>query len=188
MSTHEVRELLQYHRPIISHLFILLPILFLTHRQTPYRAEIGRVGSRLLISLLSLRLIDERYEPTWIHSQYFGNLWTEPVQGRNTPTSLLAEDWADTLSIWIYPSGALSTRLGHRKKEEGTEATMKELQRESIQQDDVESQRRGLMLLQLLKTNSHTGLPPDDGEEDFMRILASSGDLLTSLTYAVSTH
>jgi len=35
-STHEVRELLQYHRPIISHLFILLPILFLTHRQTAY--------------------------------------------------------------------------------------------------------------------------------------------------------
>ena len=63
---------------------------------------------------------------------------------------------------------------------------MKESRRESIQQDDVESQRRGLMLLQLLKTNPHTDQPPDDGEEDFMRILASSGDLLTSLTYAVS--
>jgi len=42
------------------------------------------------------------------------------------------------------------------------------------------------MLLQLLKTNPHTDQPPDDGGEDFMRILASSGDLLTSLTYAVS--
>ena len=102
MFTHEVRELQQYHRTLISHLFVLLPILFLTHWQTPYQTEIGRVGSRLLISLLGLRHIDERDMPAWIHAQYFGNLWTVPVQGRNTPTSLLAVDWADTLSIWIY--------------------------------------------------------------------------------------
>jgi len=79
MSTHEVGELQQYHRSLISHLFVLLPILFLTHRQTPYRTEIGRVGSKLLISLLGLRHIDERDMPAWIYAQYFGNLWTVPV-------------------------------------------------------------------------------------------------------------
>jgi len=124
--------------------------------------------------------------PAWIHAQYFGNLWTVPVQGRNTPTSLLAVDWADTLSVWIYPSGVLSTRLGHQVEEEGAVVTTKELQRESIQHEDNESQRLGLLLLQLLKTNPHTDQPPDVAGEDFMRVLASSGYLLTSLIYAVS--
>ena len=31
MGTHKIREMQQYHRSLISHLFILLPILFLTH-------------------------------------------------------------------------------------------------------------------------------------------------------------
>jgi len=124
--------------------------------------------------------------PAWIHAQYFGNLWTFPVPGRNMQTFLLAEDWADTLSIWIYPSGALSTRLGHREEEEGAELTAAEFQRKSPRHDDEVSQRQGLLLLQLLKTNPHTGQPSDDAWEGFVRVLASSGDLLTSLTYAVS--
>jgi len=32
LSTYEARELQQYHRTLISHLYVLLPILFLTHR------------------------------------------------------------------------------------------------------------------------------------------------------------
>jgi len=69
MFTHHIREMQQYHRSLISHLFILLPILFLTHRQTAYRTEIGRVGSKILISFLRLQYIDERDMPAWIHAQ-----------------------------------------------------------------------------------------------------------------------
>ena len=69
MFTHEVQELQQYHRSLISHLFVLLPILFLTHRQTAYRTEMGRVGSKILISFLRLQYIDERDMPAWIHAQ-----------------------------------------------------------------------------------------------------------------------
>ena len=194
--THKILRMQQYHRSLISHLFILLPILFLTRRQTPYRSEIGRIGRKILISLLRLQYIDENDMATWIHAQYFGNLWTVPVRGRDTPTSLLAVDWAETLSIWIHPSGALSTRLGHRDGEVEEETIGKESRREATQQDDAESQRGGLMLLQLLWADPDTDQPPDigkggfrrvlDGGEDFMRILASSDDLLTSLTHAVA--
>jgi len=161
---YEVRELQQYHRTLISHLFVLLPILFLTHWQTPYQTEIGRVGSRLLISLLCLRHSSEWDMPAWIHAQYFGNLWTVPVQGRNTPTSLLAVDWADTLSIWIYPSGALSTRLGNLEEEEGAELTAAEFQHKYSWHDDEESQRQGLMLLQRPSHLPHLrSFPPTSG-------------------------
>jgi len=186
LFTYEVRELQQYHRTLISHLYVLLPILSLTHWQTPYRTEIGRVGGGLLVSLLCLRCSDEWGMPAWIHAQYFGNLWTFPVPGRSTSASLHAEDWADTLSIWIYPSGVLSTRFGHRGEQEGAEPTLTDLPRQSLRHDDEESQRRGLLLLHLLKTKPQAGQPPDDVWEGFIQVLAFSSDLLTSLTYAVS--
>jgi len=61
LFTYEVRELQKYHRTLISHLYVLLPIMFLTHWQTPYRMEIGRVGGGLLVSLLCLRCSDEPF-------------------------------------------------------------------------------------------------------------------------------
>jgi hypothetical protein len=67
LSAHEVWDLQQQHRTLISHLYVLLPILFLTHQQEPYRAELGRVGRTLLIELLSLRQNHELEFPDWIH-------------------------------------------------------------------------------------------------------------------------
>jgi len=186
LLTYEVWELQQHHRTLISHLYVLLPILFLTHQQEPYRTEIGRVGRGLLVTLLCLRCSHESELPDWIHAEYFGHLWTSPVPGRSTTASLQAVDWADTLSIWIHPTGALSTKLGHRGEQERAEATLTDLQRQSLRYDDEESQRLGLTLLHLLKTKPHESQPLGDAWDGFMQVLASSGDLLTSLTYAVS--
>ena len=99
LSAHEVWDLRQHHRTLISHLYVLLPILFLTHQQEPYRAELGRVGRTLLIELLLLRQNYEVELPDWIHAQYFGHLWTSLVSGRKATACPQAADWADTLSI-----------------------------------------------------------------------------------------
>ena len=63
---------------------------------------------------------------------------------------------------------------------------MTDLQRRLRRYDDEESQRLGLLLLHLLKTEPHTSQPLGDAWDGFMQVLAVSGDLLTSLTYAVS--
>ena len=167
LLTYEVWELQQHHRTLISHLYVLLPILFLTHRQEPYRTEIGRVGRGLLISLLCLRGSDESEPPDWIYAQYFAHLWTFPVPGRSTSAYLQAVDWADTLSIWIYPTGVLSIGLGHRGEQERA-STMTDLQRQSLRHDDEESQRLGLLLLHLLKAEPHVGQQLDDTWDGFM--------------------
>ena len=127
LRAHEVWDLQQHHRILISHLYVLLPILFLTRQQEPDRAEIGRVGRVLLVNLLCLRHSYESELPDWIHAQYFGHLWTSPVPGRSTTASPQAADWADTLSIWIHPTGALSTKLGHLEEQEKAEATLTDL-------------------------------------------------------------
>jgi len=61
-----------------------------------------------------------------------------------------------------------------------------DLQRQSLRYEDEESQRLGLTLLHLLKAEPHESQPLGDAWEGFMQALASSGDLLMSLTYAVS--
>jgi len=67
-----------------------------------------------------------------------------------------------------------------------TEATLKDLQRQLLPYDDEESQRLGLTLLHLLNTEPHKTPSQGDAWEGFMKALAFSGDLLTSLTHAVS--
>jgi len=101
-------DLQQHHRSLILHLYVLLPILFLTRQQQPYRAKLGRVGRTLLIELLSLRHRRDATRPDPTHAQYFGHLWTSPVPGRKMKASSQSADWADTLSIWIHPSGTLA--------------------------------------------------------------------------------
>jgi len=55
LSIGEIWALQHHHRALIHHLRVLLPILFLTHQQRPYRAKLGRVGRTLLVELLSHR-------------------------------------------------------------------------------------------------------------------------------------
>jgi len=86
----------------------------------------------------------------------------------------------------IHPSGTLSTTLGHPEEQERAETTLTDLQRQSLQEDDEESQRLGLTLLHLLNTEPHTNPSQGDAWEGFMKAMAFSGDLLTSLTHAVS--
>jgi len=112
LSAHKMWDLQQHHRSIISHLYVLLPILLLTRQQEPYRAKLGRVGRTLPIELLSLRHSRDVALPDSIHAQYFGHLWTSPVLGCKMKTSSQAADWADTLSISIHPSGTLARNLG----------------------------------------------------------------------------
>jgi len=80
----------------------------------------------------------------------------------------------------------LSTKLGHREEQETAGATLTDLQRQSLLDDDEDSQRLGLTLLHLLNTEPHTNPSQEDAWEGFMKALAFSGDLLTSLTHAVS--
>jgi len=107
-------DLQQHQRSLISHLYVLLPVLFLTHQQRPYQAKLGRVGRTLLIELLSLRQRHDVTRPDSILAQYFGHLWNSPVSGRKMKASSQAADWADKLSIWIHPSGTLASKLGPR--------------------------------------------------------------------------
>jgi len=99
LPAHEVWDLQQHHRSLISHLYVLLPILFLTGQKEPLRDKLGRVGRSLLIQLLSLRNSPESTLPDSIHAKYFGHLWTNPVPGCKSNGPSQALDWADTLSI-----------------------------------------------------------------------------------------
>jgi len=74
LSAHELWDLQQHHRSLISHLYVLLPIITLTGHQEPYRNRMGRVGRTLLIQLLSLRNSPEATLPDSLHAQYFGHL------------------------------------------------------------------------------------------------------------------
>jgi len=94
------------------------------------------------------------------------------------------EDWADTLSIWIHPSGTLARTLGHRDEhnEKGEPPTDPTHQTRR----DEDSQRLGQTLLTLLNTELQTNPMQGDAWKGFMLALSFSGDLLTSLTYAIT--
>ena len=61
-----------------------------------------------------------------------------------------------------------------------------DLQRQTLLDDDEDSQRLGLTLLHLLNTEPKTNPMQGDAWEGFMIALAFSGDLLTSLTHAIT--
>ena len=136
---------------VISHLHVLLPILFLTGQQEPHRDKLGRVGRTLLIQLLSLRNSPEFALPDSIHAKYFGHLWTNPVPGRKASAPSQALDWADTLSIWIHPRGTLARNLGHQWRNDEQEKIFGQgLPRQELKDED--SQRLGLTLLCLRRS------------------------------------
>jgi len=141
------------------------------------------VGRTLLIELLSLRHSRDVARPDSIHAQYFGHLWTSPVPGCKMKTSSQAADWADTLSIWIYPSGTLARNLGHRDEQDDAGESLTDLQHQALIDED--SQRLDLMLLNLLNTEPETTPMPGDALK-VMLALSFSGDLLTSLTHAIT--
>jgi len=184
LSSHEMWDLQEHHRSLISHLYVLLPILFLTRQHVPYRAELGRVGRTLLIELFILRHIREAELPDPIHCLYFGQLWTRPVQGRTMRASSQAADWADTLSIWIHPRGTLARNQGLRDEQDEEGEPLTNLKHQALRDED--SQRLGLTLLNLLNTKSQTNPMLNDAWKGFMLALSFSGDLLTSLTYAIT--
>jgi len=99
-------------------------------------------------------------------------------------TSSQAADWADTLSIWIYPSGTLARNLGHRDEQDDAGESLTDLQHQALIDED--SQRLDLMLLNLLNTEPETTPMPGDALKGFMLALSFSGDLLTSLTHAIT--
>ena len=82
LSNGAIRDLQHSHRSLIHDLRELLPILFLTHQQRPYRAELGRVGRILLVELLSLRRSRDAARPDPTHVQHFTHLWLTPAPGR----------------------------------------------------------------------------------------------------------
>jgi hypothetical protein len=61
-----------------------------------------------------------------------------------------------------------------------------DLQRQTLLDDDEDSQRLGLTLLHLLNTEPKTNPMQGDAWEGFMIALAFSGDLHTSLTHAIT--
>jgi len=183
LSAHEMWDLQQHHRSLISHLYVLLPILYLTRQQEPYRDKLGRVGRTLFIELLSLRSSRDVALPDSIRAQYFGHLWTSPVPGRKTNASSQTADWADTLSIWIHPSGTLARNLGHRDEQDNEEEPGTDLEHQALMDED--SQRLGLTLLSLLNTEPKTNPLKEDAWIGFMLALSFSGDLLTSLAHAI---
>jgi len=184
LSIHEKWDLQQHHRSLILHLYVLLPILFLTRQQKPYRAKLGRVGRTPLIELLSLRHRRDAARPDPTHAQYFGHLWTGPVPGRKMKASSQAADWADTLSIRIHPSGTLASKIVHRVYQDNTGESPTDLEHQVL--IDQDSQRLGLTLLNLLNTAPETNPTQDDAWKGFMLALSFSGDLLTSLTHAIT--
>jgi len=151
LPAHEVWDLQQHHRSLISHLYVLLPIITLTGQQEPFRKKLGRVGCTLLIQLLSLRNSPESTLPDSIHAQYFGHLWTNSVPGRKSNAPSQALDWADTLAIWINPRGTLARNLGHcEEDDEEEEPPGAGPARQTLM--DADSQRLGLTLLRLLRS------------------------------------
>jgi len=184
LSAHEMWDLQQHHRSLISHLYVFLPILILTRQQEPYRAKLGRVGRTLLIELLSFCHSRDVALPDSIHAQYFGHLWTSPVPGCKRKASSQAADWADTLSIWIHPGGTLARNLGHRDEQDEEGEPLTDLEHQALMDED--SQRLGLTLLNLLNTEPKTNPLQGDVWKGFMLALSFSGDLLTSLIHAVT--
>jgi len=146
--------------------------------------KLGRGGCTLLIELLSLRHSSDVAFPDSIHAQYFGHLWTSPVPGRKMKASSQAADWADTLSIWIHPSGTLARNLGHRDEPVDEGEPLTDLEHHALMDED--SQRLGLTLLNLLNTEPKTNPMQGDAWKGFMLALSFSGDLLTSLTHAIT--
>jgi len=121
LSAHELWDLQQHHRSLISRLYVLLPIITLTGHQEPFRKKMGRVGRTLLIQVLTLRNSPESTIPNTIHAQYFGHLWTISVPGHKRNASTHALDWANTIAIWINPRGTLASNLGHCEEDEEEE-------------------------------------------------------------------
>ena len=95
-----------------------------------------------------------------------------------------AADWADTLSIWIHPSGTLARNLGHRDEPVDEGEPLTDLEHQALMDED--SQRLGLTLLNLLNTEPKTNPMQGDAWKGFMLALSFSGDLLTSLTHAIT--
>ena len=95
LSAHELWDLQQHHRSLISHLYVFLPIITLTGQQDSFRKKVGRVGRTLLIQLLTLRNSPESTLPDSIH----GHLWKISVPGRKLNAPSKALDWADTVAI-----------------------------------------------------------------------------------------
>jgi len=95
-----------------------------------------------------------------------------------------AADWADTLSIWIHPSGTLARDLGHREEQDDAGKSLTDLEYQALIDED--SQRLGLTLLNLLNTEPETNPMQGDAWKGFMLALSFSGDLLTSLTHAIT--
>ena len=84
LSNGEIWALQHHHRSLIHDLRELLPILFLTHQQRPYRAELGRVGRALLVELLShrrYRTATAQTRPTYNTSPTYGSLQSLAVLG-----------------------------------------------------------------------------------------------------------
>jgi len=183
ISMDEIWVLQLYHRFLIHHLRVLLPILFLTHQLRPYRAKLGRVGRTLLIELLSLRRHRAAARPDPTHTQYFTHLWLTPAPGR-TKISTLAADWADTLSIWIHPHGTLARQRGHREDQDEMDKALKDPERLKLM--DQDSQRLGLKLLNLLSTAVEVNPTQDNHWREFVLAMSFSRDLLASLTHAVA--
>jgi len=95
-----------------------------------------------------------------------------------------AADWADTWSIWIHPNGTLARKLGHREDKDETGESLTDLEHQALIYQD--SQRFGLTLLNLLSTAPESNPTQDHIWKDFMLALSFSGDLLTSLTHAIT--
>jgi len=95
-----------------------------------------------------------------------------------------AADWADTLSIWIHPRGTLARNQGLRDEQDEEGEPLTNLKHQALRDED--SQRLGLTLLNLLNTKSQTNPMLNDAWKGFMLALSFSGDLLTSLTYAIT--
>jgi len=183
LSNGEIWVLQHHHRILIHDLRELLPILFLTHQQRPYRAELGRVGRALLVELLSHRRYRTATRPDPTHIQHFTHLWLTPVPGRTRqPTT--AADWADTLSIWIHPHGTLASKFGHREDQDETGAGL--IDPERLEQWDQDSQRLGFSFLNLLSTTPEANPSHDNHWKEFVLVMSFSRDLLASLTHAIA--
>ena len=183
LSTGEIWALQHHHRTLIHDLRVLLPILFLTHQQRPYRAKLGRVGRTLLVELLSLRRHRAATRPDPTHTQHFTHLWLTPAPCR-TRNPTIAADWADTLSIWIHPNGSLASQLGHREDQEETGDSP--IDPERLERMDQDSQRLGLTLLNLLSTTPEANPTQDNHWKEFVLAMSFSRDLLASLTHAIA--
>jgi len=183
LSHGELRALQHHHKILLHVLRELLPILFLTQKQRPYRADLGRMGGALLIELLELRDYRAITRPDPTHIQHFTRLWLLPAPGR-TRASTPAADWADTLSIWIHPHGTLANQFGHRLDQ--TEMGEAPVAPECLERRDQDSQRLGFSLLNLLSTTLEANPQEDRHWKEFVLAMSFSRDLLAALTQAIA--